>query len=423
MKLLAKTSLYYLLLSIPILILSGFVCYYVITKEVQDGNNELLLNRSTLIEQYLRNNDTVALNSITKSGEAQIKLIPKFNPKVVANSVFSDTLILDKKENELAPNRMITSFVIVRNSHYQIKIWRSSLEFDELVEGIFYLLVLILFFLFLISMLINFWVSKTLWKPFYNTVNSVKEFRASDNELPNFEKTTIKEFAVLNHSLTVMMEKMVSDYNSQKRFSENASHEIQTPLAVIKSKVDLLIQSEKLKDYEMKLIAGIDDACSKLISLNKSLLLLTKIENRQFKITEIVSVEKIIDNSLLLFDDYIKANKIIISKTIEEDFLITMNPDLCLILINNLLQNAIRHNIEEGSITIFIKASRLIIYNTGNAEPLNRSLLFKRFQKSSRSHLSIGLGLAIANEIAEVSGLSLKYKYSENKHRFTLSIK
>lgn len=423
MKLLAKTSLYYLLLSIPILILSGFVCYYVITKEVQDGNNELLLNRSTLIEQYLRNNDTVALNSITKSGEAQIKLIPKFNPKVVANSVFSDTLILDKKENELAPNRMITSFVIVRNSHYQIKIWRSSLEFDELVEGIFYLLVLILFFLFLISMLINFWVSKTLWKPFYNTVNSVKEFRASDNELPNFEKTTIKEFAVLNHSLTVMMEKMVSDYNSQKRFSENASHEIQTPLAVIKSKVDLLIQSEKLKDYEMKLIAGIDDACSKLISLNKSLLLLTKIENRQFKITEIVSVEKIIDNSLLLFDDYIKANKIIISKTIEEDFLITMNPDLCLILINNLLQNAIRHNIEEGSITIFIKASRLIIYNTGNAEPLNMSLLFKRFQKSSRSHLSIGLGLAIANEIAEVSGLSLKYKYSENKHRFTLSIK
>lgn len=423
MKLLAKTSLYYLLLSIPILILSGFVCYYLITKEVQDGNNELLLNRSTLIEQYLRNNDAVALNSITKSGEAQIKRIPKLNPKIVANSVFSDTLILDEKENELAPNRMITSFVTDKSAHYQIKIWRSSLEFDELVEGIFYLLVLILFFLFLISMLINFWVSKTLWKPFYNTVNSVKEFRASDNELPNFEKTTVKEFAVLNHSLTIMMEKMMSDYNSQKRFSENASHEIQTPLAVIKSKVDLLIQSQKLKDYEMKLIAGIDDACSKLISLNKSLLLLTKIENRQFKITEIVSVEKIIDNSLLLFDDYIKATKIIVRKTIEDDFLITMNPDLCLILINNLLQNAIRHNIEEGSIMIFIKPSRLIIYNTGKVEPLNMSLLFKRFQKSSKSHLSIGLGLAIANEIAEVSSLSLKYKYIEDKHRFTLSIK
>lgn len=423
MKLLAKTSLYYLLLSIPILILSGFVCYYVITKEVQDGNNELLLNRSTLIEQYLRNNDTVALNSITKSGEAQIKLIPKFNPKVVANSVFSDTLILDKKENELAPNRMITSFVIVRNSHYQIKIWRSSLEFDELVEGIFYLLVLILFFLFLISMLINFWVSKTLWKPFYNTVNSVKEFRACDNELPNFEKTTIKEFAMLNHSLTIMMEKMMSDYNSQKRFSENASHEIQTPLAVIKSKVDLLIQSENLKEYEMKLIAGIDDACSKLISLSKSLLLLTKIENRQFKNTETVSVEKIIDNSLLLFEEHIKATKIIVSKNIEEDFFINMNADLFLILINNLVQNAVRHNMKNGIIIITIKNNYLSIVNTGIEEPLNESLLFKRFQKNSASNLSIGLGLAIANEIAEVSGLSLQYKFITNKHQFALSLK
>ena len=423
MKLLAKTSLYYLLFSIPILILSGFVCYYIITKEVQDGNNELLLNRSALVEQYLKENDTVALQLITKSAEAQIKTISKFNSQAVTKSVFKDTLILDKKENELAPNRMITSNVSFRNANYQIKIWRSTIEFDELVGGIFYLLVFILFFLFLISMLINFWVSKALWKPFYKTVTSLKEFRASDNVLPNFEITSVKEFSDLNDSVNAMMEKMISDYNSQKRFSENASHEIQTPLAVIKSKVDLLIQSENLKDYEMKLIAGIDDACSKLIRLNQSLLLLTKIENRQFTTTEKVSVEKIIDNSLVLFEEFIKANKIVVLKNIEEDFLITMNPDLCLILINNLLQNAIRHNVAEGSIVIFIKATSLTIHNTGIEEPLNMALLFKRFQKNSTSHLSIGLGLSIANEIAEVSGLSLKYKFIANRHRFTLTNK
>ena len=423
MKLIAKTSLYYLLLSIPILILSGFVCYYIVTKEVQGGNNEFLLNRSTLIEHYLKENDTIALQLITKSEEAQIKTISKFHPKLVAKYVFADTLILDKKEDELAPNRMITSNVSFRNTNYQIKIWRSTIEFDELVEGIFYLLIFILFFLFLISMLINFWVSKTLWKPFYKTVNFVKEFRASDNELPYFENTTIKEFAVLNSSLTVMMEKMMSDYNSQKRFSENASHEIQTPLAVIKSKIDLLIQSENLKAPEMNLIAGIDDACSKLVSLNKSLLLLTKIENRQFKSTETVSVEKIIDNSLLLFEEHSKATKINVFKNIEEDFLITINPDLCLILINNLVQNAIRHNIENGNITIFINATKLTLQNTGEEKTLNKALIFKRFQKNSTSHLSIGLGLAIANEIAEVSGLWLKYKFIANKHQFTLSIK
>ena len=422
MKLIAKTSLYYLLLSVPILILSGFFCYYIITKKVQDGNNELLQTRCAVVEQYLKNNDTVALHLITKSGEAQIKTILKFNSKELFKPVFTDTLILDKKENELAPNILITSVISCRNTNYQIKIWRSTIEFDELVEGISYLLVFILFFLFLLSMLINFWVSKTLWKPFYKTVTSLKEFSAGADVLPYFEKTSVKEFAALNNSLHAMMEKMISDYNSQKRFSENASHEIQTPLAVIKSKVDLLIQSVNMKDYEMKLIAGIDDACSKLIRLNKSLLLLTKIENGQFKTTEKISVGKIIDNSLVLFEEHIKANRIAVLKNIEEDFLINMNPDLCFILINNLLQNAIRHNIEDGSIVIIIKATSLAIHNSGKEELLDMALLFKRFQKSSTSHLSTGLGLAIVKEIADVSGVKLQYEFIANRHWFTLAI-
>lgn len=423
MKLLAKTSLYYLVFSIPILILSGLICYYVITKEVKDSNNELLLNRKIQVEQYLKNNDTIPLKLIIKSKEAQIDKVTKAHFKNGATMTFSDTLILDKAENELAANRMITSIVKVGNTNYQLKIWRSTLEFDELIEGIFYLLIFILFFLFLVSMLINLWVSKTLWKPFYKTIHNLKIFRASANDVPVFDKTSVKEFKELNISLTAMMEKMIVDYNGQKKFTENASHEIQTPLAVIKSKIDLLIQSQNLKGNDVELIVAIDDACSKLIRLNQSLLLLTKIENRQFKTAEKVSVEKIIDNSLILFEEHIKANKIVVLKNIEEDFLINMSPDLCLILINNLLQNAIRHNIEDGSIIIFIKSSSLTIHNSGKDEPLNMALLFKRFQKNSTSHLSTGLGLAIANEIAEVSGLSLKYKFIANRHRFTLTIK
>jgi signal transduction histidine kinase len=423
MKLLAKTSLYYLFFSIPILILSGLICYYVITREVKDSNNELLLNRKIVVEHYLKNNDTIPLKLIIKSKEAQIEKVTKAHFKNGAKTIFSDTLIIDKEENELAANRMITSIVTVGNVNYQIKIWRSTLEFDELIEGIIYLLFFILFFLFLISMLINFWVSKTLWKPFYKTIHNLKIFRASDNEVPVFNTTSVKEFNELNSSLTAMMEKMIVDYNGQKKFTENASHEIQTPLAVIKSKIDLLIQSENLKGNEIELIVAIDDACSKLIRLNQSLLLLTKIENRQFKTTEKVSVEKIIDNSLILFEEHIKANKIVVLKNIEEDFLINMSPDLCLILINNLLQNAIRHNIEDGSIIIFIKSASLTIHNSGKEESLNMALLFKRFQKNSTSHLSTGLGLAIANEIAEVSGLSLKYKFMNNRHRFTLTNK
>ena len=419
MKLLAKTSLYYLFLIIPILIISGFICYYFITIEVKESNNELLTNRKSVIEKYLLKNDTVALNLIVKSGEAKIKRVTQSISEDAYPEIFTDTLILDEKENELANNRMVSSFFKVNNNNYQIKIWRSTLEFDELFDGIFYFLSFILFFLFLISMFINFWVSKTLWRPFYKTVSSLNSFRASDNKTPHFSKTSVVEFSDLNTSLSTMMGKMIIDYNSQKKFTENASHEIQTPLAVIKSKIDLLIQSQNLGENEMKLIITIDDACSKLARLNKSLLLLTKIENRQFNEIEKVSFGETINNSLLFFQEHIEDNRLEVIKNIEADFCIQMNPDLCLILVNNLIHNAIKYNNKDGKIEIFIEKDKITIANTGQDKPIDDNL-FERFQKNSTSSQSLGLGLSIAKEIIEMNGLLLNYNYTFNRHLFTI---
>jgi signal transduction histidine kinase len=420
MKLLAKTSLYYLILSVPIFILSGFICFYIITKEVMDSNNELLLNRKALIENYLKKNDTVSLSIITKSSEASIKKILKKNTLKTAEPIFSDTLIFDKKENELAENRLLSSVFKVGNSNYSIKIWRSTLEYSELFRGIFTSLVILLILLFVTFVIINFWISKTVWKPFYQTVSNLKKFRASDNEIPFLAATSVTEFDELNLSLSIMMQKMIVDFNSQKKFTENASHEIQTPLAVIKSKIDLLIQSENLNEDEIKLIVAIDYACSKIIQLNKTFLLLTKIENRQFNTTEKVSFENTVDNSLVFFEEHIQASKIEIIKNIESDFCVLMNADLCLVLVNNLLQNAIRHNSIGGNIDIFITENKIAISNLGEDRPID-SQLFERFHKSATSQESLGLGLSIVKEIAEVSGLLFHYKYTGGKHCFILT--
>ena len=419
MKLLVKTSLYYLLFSIPVLILSGFICYDIIIVEVKDSNNELLINRTAVVEKYLKENDTVALNLIVKSGEAHITETEKKSYKNGTKTIFTDTIIIDKKENEMAPNRMISSLIHVRKKTYQVKLWTSTIEFDELLQGIFYLLIFILLSLFLISLFINFWIAKTMWKPFYATVDSIKTFRASKNEIIPFEKSTVQEFTELNKSLNAMMEKMISDFNNQKKFTENASHEIQTPLAVIKSKVDLLIQSPNLEKGEVDLITAIDDACSKLALLTKSLLLLTKIENRQFDSVENVSFEKVINNALVLFQDYTEANNLEITLNKKADLYFQMNPDLCLVLVNNLLQNAIRYNIKNGKIEITIEKNKLTIANTGHYEPIE-NILFERFQKNSSSEQSLGLGLSIIKEITEVSGLLLEYRYTLGNHRFII---
>ncbi len=422
MKLLSKTSLYYVLMSIPLLLLFGFVCYQVITDEVKHSNDELLLNRVHLIEHYLAENESVSIDFLIKTKEATITKTLKNNLRNGSKIIFSDTLILDKSENEMAPNRMISAFVQGEKANFQIKIWRSTIEYDELIEGILYLLVGILATFFLISLVLNFWISKKMWQPFYTAVNNLEGFRASDNRVPIFEKSTTREFAVLNNSLQKMMGKMITDYNSQKKFTENAAHEIQTPLAVIKSKVDLLIQSENLQENEVDLIVAIDDACAKMSRLNKSLLLLTKIENRQFKSTEVVAVAKVVDASLLLFEDSIANKKINLLRNTTTDLLINMNSDLCLVLINNLVQNAIRHNTIGGGITITTSSNEIIVENTGISQALDTSLVFERFHKSIATDASLGLGLAIAHEIAEVSGLSLQYEFVNDRHCFLLRV-
>ena len=324
---------------------------------------------------------------ITRSGEA---IISPISESIKPQDTFSDTLIFDDKEDEPAPYRLLISSVHTAHGNYFIRVWRSTLEFDELFTGIATGLVIILILLFFIFFFINWWVSRTLWKPFYQTVETLQSFRANDNVRSALQTTSVKEFAELNKSVNAMMDKMMADFKSQKQFTENASHEMQTPLAVIRTKIDLLIQSENLGQKETDLILSIDDASSKLGRLNKSLLLLTKIENRQFKIVENVSLNKVIADSLELFSEHLEAKKITVTKIISAEVNTHINPDLCFVLINNILQNAIRHNIQSGFIEIKLEAEKLTISNTGQAVPMEATKLFERFQKNSTASDSLG---------------------------------
>ena len=419
MKLLVKTSLYYLVLSIPVLLIAGMVSYYMITSEVRDSSNELLLKRKTEIEKLLAQEDTVSLNMIIQSGEA---IISPFKGNLNPKNVFSDTLIYDQNEKESAANRMLTAEIQTSYGNYRVKVWRSTLEFAELFQGILTASFIILGFLFAIFFSINLWVSHKQWKPFYHILSALQNFSPGQGTKPELASSSIKEFSDLNKSVSSMMDKMIADFKSQKQFTENAAHEMQTPLAVIKSKIDLLIQSDKLGKDETDLILSIEDATSKLARLNKALLLLTRIGNRQFVAEADVSLNKTVGDSLTLLDEYIQEKKITVSKHFAEDIKVTINPDLCFVMVNNLLQNAVRHNTLNGHIEIRLDRGRLMISNTGQSFPLDQTKLFNRFQKNSLLAESLGLGLAIAKEIADTSNISLKYSYSQDMHNFVLSL-
>ena len=218
-----------------------------------------------------------------------------------------------------------------------------------------------------------------------------------------------------------MTSKMISDYKNQKKFAENASHEFQTPLAIITGKIDLLLQENSLNEETMKLLVSIEEATSRLSRINKSLLLLSKIENQQYEKTDTVALLPLIEKIKAINEDFILDKKLQFVCEPTEELYFTINSELCFILINNLIQNAIRHNVKNGQITISIKDQALLISNTGSLEPLDEVSIFERFEKKSSNVNSIGLGLAIVKEIAEANSITVLYKYEDNEHVFSLS--
>jgi signal transduction histidine kinase len=418
MKLLTKASRYYILYTIPVILFSAIFIYFFLLNEIGESNDAILSTRVKVIENYIAKGNSNALNVFEVNNEVYIKEIEKGR---IIQQTIKDTLMYSDIEKEYISNKIMEVSAIVNGQNYQIKVWKSTIEYDELMEVVSVVFTLLLLLLFLVTVYINSKVSKLIWEPFKDTLDYIKDFSVHTADYKKLEPNEIAEFSELNSSINHMTSKMSSDYKNQKKFAENASHEFQTPLAIIKGKIDVLLQENTLKEEAMTLLIAIEEATSRLSRINKSLLLLSKIENQQYEKTDTVALLPLIKKVKALNEDFILDKNIAFFDEVNEELYFTINSELCFILINNLLQNAIRHNVKNGQITISIKDQTLIISNTGILEALNEVSIFERFEKKSSNVNSIGLGLAIVKEIAEANSIEVVYQYENNRHAFSLN--
>lgn len=417
MKLINKTSKYYILFTLPILLFSAVFSYLFMLHEIGESNEALLTTRMQVVEQHLIENDTILLNIFKENREIFIKEIDATT--VVSNQI-TDTLIYSEIQQEFVLNKMLQKKATIQGKNYLVKVWKSSMEYDEVLEVIITVFITILVLLLLTILFINIRISKLIWHPFFETVLKIKDFKVTNGQPLSFHKTSIAEFEELNKSIQNMTEKMILDYNNQKKFSENASHEFQTPLAIIKSKIDLLMQSHNLSENEYNLLGAIDDAINRLSRINKSLLLLSKIENNQFEVSQKIKIKPIIEKILLNNEHFINEKELRINNAVTDTFFIQINEELGYVMVNNLIQNAIRHNKIGGELIVFNEDNAIIIGNDGDEKPLNEQLIYERFQKISNDSNSIGLGLSIVKEIAQLNAIQITYYYENGKHYFKL---
>jgi signal transduction histidine kinase len=419
MKLLTRTSLSYSLISLVVFVVSSLMFFHLLNGIFKRQIDENLYEEKLLIEQTINFSDSVPDFRLIFGHMIDVTIL---NAPQKRTGYIRDTLMYDNDLGTFASFRHLfaenTSF---RKKGYTINIYKPLMDSEKLITEIVVSLALVFITLLLLLVLVNYFITRRIWIPFYRTLHILSKYEINQSAPIALAETDIHEFKLLNQVLEKMSMKIRLDYSNLKEFNENAAHELQTPLAIIKSKLELLIQKENLDENQLHLVSAIFEATTRMSKLNQGLLLISKIENNQFHQNEKVNLPLLIDSTLEHFSEMIGHRKITVSKEYQYPVMLDMNPSLGEILITNLVSNAIRHNVTNGRINIRVQEGSLTIANTGQIMKTNPHELFQRFRKSENNPGSVGLGLSIVQKIANACHMKVEYLHVDGWHTLIIS--
>ncbi|MCD0487824.1 HAMP domain-containing histidine kinase [Pedobacter sp. MC2016-14] len=311
----------------------------------------------------------------------------------------------------------LVTYFRINGKAYRLTVESNVEESYETIIAITAITILFFIILLVGFIKLNKRISLKLWKPFYMTLAKVKDFDLTANKEIEFEKSNVLEFEELNLSINKFIDNSVATFRQQKEFTENASHELQTPLAIIQSKLDLLLQDESITTRQSQIIEETNNALSRVSRINKNLLLLAKIENQQFLEEEPLNISELLKEILHSLMDLLGEKRVL--SQLDKACFVNGNAILIEIMLTNLLMNAWRHTDGEAEIFISISGAELIVANTGS-HALDAEKLFRRFSTSSTHTPGSGLGLSIVKEICKRYGWEIRYGFLEEMHRFTV---
>jgi signal transduction histidine kinase len=400
------------------MIAGAVLLYFTIRRIVYKQIDNSLITEMEIIQDQIVQTDTIPDFAVSFGHQIEVRLL---NHPLSDFKVINDTIVSDTISGENLPFRYLYyEGNTNRNKGYTIRILQTLSEKKELLEDISLYLFFLFLSLFLISILLNYLISRKLWNPFNVTVAKAEKFDIQSDKPIDLPETNIKEFQQLNTVFNQMTRKMRNDYLSLKEYNENAAHEIQTPLAIIQSKLEILMQRKELKKESINLIKSINKATTRLFKLNQGLLLISKIENLYFQEEKEVSLKQIIENSIIQYKEIMQLKKITVETEANDPAIVRMNQTLAEVLVSNLISNAVRYNIDGGFIKCCINNGDLTISNSGAPLKTDPELLFRRFHKTSENPQSVGLGLSIVKKIADIYKMKITYTCSGNIHELRL---
>ncbi|WP_353126849.1 sensor histidine kinase [Parapedobacter pyrenivorans] len=422
MKLLNHTLLYLSASLIFILSIWAVVFYFSMMDEVYDSIDDGLENYKMLIIKKASQDSTLLSKDSFDESNYAIRPIDR-EWALRATEQFRDTSMYMEYEEDYEVVRMLTTyFSTPAEQYYELRIITSMVEGEDLVGDLLHALLWLYVAVIASAFIINNWVLRKIWRPFYELQHELRGFKLGEDKSFKPPQTKVTEFRDMNDTVAALLKANIAVFQHQKQFIENASHELQTPLAIAINKLELLLEQFQGADGQMQLLANAIQYLERMTRLNKSLLLLSKIENKQFSKEEKVNFNQRLRQQVADFDELLQYKDITVEIVEKARFTRVFNADLADVLITNLLKNAIVHNHSGGTVHIVIKDNGFEIANTGLKQPLDPGKMFARFYRAADNASSTGLGLAVVKAIAQLYQAELDYHYEAGIHYFNFQL-
>ncbi len=420
--------LYYIILRVSLaltLILTVWAVFFYVTMvdEVNDEVDDALEDYSeTIIIRSLAGEELPSKNN-GSNNQYYLKEVSKEYADRHEDLYYKDSMVYIMEKGEREPARILTTiFQDKAGRYHELTVSTPTIEKDDLKDAIQIWIIFLYVTLLLTIIVITVWVFYRNMRPLYVLLHWLDDYQAGKKNKPLKNDTRVKEFRKLNDAAIRNAQRNEQLFDQQRQFIGNASHEIQTPLAICRNRLEMLMEDDTLSETQLEELLKTHQTLEYITKLNKSLLLLSKIDNGQFTETTKVDVNLLLKQYLEDYKEVYKYRGIKTALIEKGVFRLSMNESLAVVLVTNLLKNAFVHNIDGGHIGIEITSGTLTFRNSGIDRPLDRERIFERFYQGSKKEGSTGLGLAIVDSICKLQHLSLSYFFDQGEHCFKISL-
>ena len=410
MKLLVKTSLNFFLLAVTVLAVGGCLLYSWMHKQIADEIYEQLNFEVELIGNELAAGGSVSFPFVS---------IEDTNLPLMAEQ-FGDTLIYDSVQHEPEGYYYLKKTVAIREKPVQITVMTTYIGWSEYAHMIFYTFLAVACLFCVFGLLINYRVNRRIWRPFFANVQLLQRFSVSSDKPTPWEPSRIAEFSVLQQTLEEMTGRSRREYLALREFTENASHEIQTPLSIMRSALEQLSQQEINGAMSASLVDA-KGALDRLSAVNRKLLLLARLENNYFSASQTINLSALLQDKIELMEDLFSQKGLRLEQSVQQEVMVQSDPYVAETLVLNLLSNMLRYTPRGGKAAIAVTHAYIRFSNEGEPLPFPPDRLFERFKKGSPGKKSTGLGLAIVKQACGVNNWSITYQYLGATHQITVA--